>query len=168
MVLVTQTHRDPDPYNRVESPRNKPKLLWSIHLLQSRGECAHGDTKAPSRKSHGRTGRQHLKSHTGFCSHSSSQSGKHVNPKPEVLRESESCSAVSDSLQPHGLYTPLDSPGPNTGVGSISLLQGIFPTQESNPGLPHCRWILDQMSHKGSLKLHEISRCRRLHHVRAP
>ena len=37
------------------------------------------------------------------------------------------------------------------GVGNLSLLQGIFPTQESNPGLPHCRQILDQLSHKGSL-----------------
>ena len=33
-----------------------------------------------------------------------------------------------------------NSPGQNTGVGSLSLLQGIFPTQESNPGIPHCRY----------------------------
>ena len=39
----------------------------------------------------------------------------------------------------------------NTGVGSISLLQGIFPTQESNQGLLHCRWILYQLSYQGSL-----------------
>ena len=38
------------------------------------------------------------------------------------------------------------------GVGSLSLLQGIFPTQGENPGLPHCRWILYQLSHKGSPK----------------
>ena len=50
--------------------------------------------------------------------------------------ESESHSAVSDSLQPHGLYRPWNSPGQNTGVGSLFLLQGIFPTQGSNPGLP--------------------------------
>ena len=55
-----------------------------------------------------------------------------------------------DSLQPHGLYRPWNSPGQNTGVGSLSLLQGIFPTQGSNPGLPHRRWILYQLSHKGS------------------
>ena len=42
------------------------------------------------------------------------------------------------------------SPGQNTGVGSLSLLQGIFSTQRSNPGLPHCRRILYQLSHKGS------------------
>ena len=58
---------------------------------------------------------------------------------------SESRSLVSNSLQPHGLY---DFPGQNTGVGSLSLLQGIFPTQGSNPGLPHRRRILYQLSHK--------------------
>ena len=63
---------------------------------------------------------------------------------------SESCSVVSDSLQPHGLYSPWDSPGQNTGMGSWSLLQGIFPTQRSNPGLLPCRRILYQLSHKGS------------------
>ena len=45
--------------------------------------------------------------------------------------ESESHSVVSDSLKPHGLYSPWNSPGQNTGVGSLSLLQGIFPTQVS-------------------------------------
>ena len=68
--------------------------------------------------------------------------------RPENERESHS--AVSDSLWPRGLYSPWDSPGQNTGVGSLSLLQGIFPTQESNPGLPHCRQILYQLSYKGS------------------
>ena len=48
------------------------------------------------------------------------------------------------------LYSPWNSPDQNTGVGSLSLLQGIFSTQGSNPGLPHCRWILYQLSHKGS------------------
>ena len=47
-------------------------------------------------------------------------------------------------------YSPWDSPGQNTGLDSFSFLQGIFPTQGSNPGLPHCRWILYQLSHKGS------------------
>ena len=64
--------------------------------------------------------------------------------------ESESRSVMSNSFRPHGLYSPWDSPGQNTGVGSLSLLQGIFPTQGSNPGLPHCRWILHQLSHRGS------------------
>ena len=45
------------------------------------------------------------------------------------------CSVVSNSLQPHGLYSPWISPGENTGVGSLSQSQGIFPIQGSNPGL---------------------------------
>ena len=57
---------------------------------------------------------------------------------------------MSDSLQPHGLYSPWNSLGQNTGVGSCSLLQGIFPTQGLNPGLPHCGRILYQLSHQGS------------------
>ena len=44
----------------------------------------------------------------------------------------------------------MNSPGQNTGVGSLSLFQGIFPTQGLNPGLPHCRWFLHQLSHNGS------------------
>ena len=61
--------------------------------------------------------------------------------------ESESRSVLSDSLQPHGLQParllcPWKSPGKKTGEGSLSLLQGIFPTQGSNPGLLHCRRIL--------------------------
>ena len=66
--------------------------------------------------------------------------------------ERESCSLVSNSLQPHGLYNPWNSPGQNTGVGSLSLLQGIFLTQGLNPGLPHHTWILYQLSHKGKPK----------------
>ena len=64
--------------------------------------------------------------------------------------KSESHSVVSDSLPLHGLYSPWNSPGQNIRVGSCSLLQGMFPTQGSNPGLPHCRWILYQLSHQGS------------------
>ena len=57
---------------------------------------------------------------------------------------------MSNSLRPHELYSPWNSLGQNTGMGSICLLQEIFPTQGSNPGLPHCRQILYQLSHKGS------------------
>ena len=75
--------------------------------------------------------------------------------KKQTFSLSKSCSVVSDSSRPHGLYSPWNSPGQNTGVGSLSLHQGIFPTQGSNPGLPHCRQILCQLilyqlSHKGS------------------
>ena len=50
------------------------------------------------------------------------------------VEESESHSVVSNSLRPHALYSPWNSLGQTTGVGSHSLLQGIFPTQGSNPG----------------------------------
>ena len=65
--------------------------------------------------------------------------------------ESESNSVMFDPSRPRRLYSPWNSPGQNTGVGSLSLLQGIFPTHGSNPGLPYCRQILYQLSHKGSL-----------------
>ena len=64
--------------------------------------------------------------------------------------KSENSSVVSDYLRPHALYSPWNSPGQNTRVGSLSLLQGVFPTQGSNTGLLHCRRILYQLSHKGS------------------
>ena len=65
------------------------------------------------------------------------------------LTESESCSVVSDSLHTYTwIYSPWNSPGQNTGVGSLFLLQGIL--EGSNPSLPHCRRILYQLSHKGS------------------
>ena len=59
-------------------------------------------------------------------------------------------SVMSNFLQPYGLYSPWNSPGQNTGVGSLSLLQGIFPTQGSNPGLLYYRRNLYQLSHEGS------------------
>ena len=58
-----------------------------------------------------------------------------------------SCSVMSDSL-PARLLCPWDSPGKNTGVGCHCLLQGMFPTQGSNPGLPHCGQILYYLSHQ--------------------
>ena len=57
---------------------------------------------------------------------------------------------MSDCLQPHGRYSPWNSLGQNTGVGSLSLLQQIFLTQDLNQGLLHCRQILYQLSHQES------------------
>ena len=64
------------------------------------------------------------------------------------ITQSEIRLVVSDSLRP-------DSPGQNTRVGSLSFLQGIFPTHGSNPRLPHCRRILYQLSHNGNPKILE-------------
>ena len=72
----------------------------------------------------------------------------------EIHCESEGCSAVSDSTIPWTIQS-MDFSRPEYGVGSPSLLQGIFPTQGSNPGLPHCRQILYQLSHKGSPRILE-------------
>ena len=66
---------------------------------------------------------------------------------------SERHSVVSDSLPPHGLNSPWNSPGQNTGVGSCCLLHGIFPTQGSNPGLQHCRHILTSWATRESLSI---------------
>ena len=62
----------------------------------------------------------------------------------------ESHSAVSDSLQPHVLYSARHSPGQNTGLGGHSFLQGIFLIQVPNPGLLHYKRIPYQLSHQGS------------------
>ena len=53
-------------------------------------------------------------------------------------------------------HSPWNSPGQNPAVGSLSLLQGIFPTQGLNPGLPHCRQILYQL-HRGSPEPFEVA-----------
>ena len=83
-------------------------------------------------------------------------SGSLESPIKRVGRAVLSCSVVSDSVTPWTVWSPPgssvlgDSPGKNTGVSSLSLLQGIFLTQGSNPGLLHCRQILYHMSHQGS------------------
>ena len=82
---------------------------------------------------------------------------KAVYYHPAYLTQSEvkwsevkwNCLVMSDSLRSHGLHSPWNSPGQNTGVGSLSLLQWIFLTQESNQGLLHCRLILYQLSYEG-------------------
>ena len=82
--------------------------------------------------------------------------GRFFTTEPPGKSENESHSVVSESLQPHGLYSPWNSPSQNTRVGSLSLLQEVFPTQGSNPGLLHCRWILYQLSHKGNPRILEL------------
>ena len=64
------------------------------------------------------------------------------------MKVASSCMTLCDPVD----QSPWDSPGKNTGVGSLSLLQGIFPTQGSDPGLPHGRRILYQLRHQGGLE----------------
>ena len=61
--------------------------------------------------------------------------------------------------EPFRLLGPWDSPGKNSGVGCHALIQGIFPTQGSNPVLPHCKQILHQLSHQRT-PLYKIRICR--------
>ena len=69
-----------------------------------------------------------------------------------TVKLAQSCPTFCDphGLQPTMLLRPWDSPGKNTGVGCHFLLQAIFPTQGSNPGLPRCRQTLYHLSHQGS------------------
>ena len=62
------------------------------------------------------------------------------------------CPTLCDPMDcsPPGSSVHGDSAGKNTGVGPHAFLQGIFTTQESNPGLPHCRWVLYHLSHQES------------------
>ena len=68
-----------------------------------------------------------------------------------VCLVTQSCLTLCDPMgcSPPGFSVHRDSPGKNTGVGCHALLQGIFPTQGSNPGLPYCRWILCYLSYQG-------------------
>ena len=60
------------------------------------------------------------------------------------VKVAQSCPTLCNPME----YSPWNFPGQNTGVGSLSLLQWIFPTQESNQGLPHCRQVLFQLSYQ--------------------
>ena len=75
-----------------------------------------------------------------------------MRPLADILESrkvSASHSVVSDTLQPPGLYSPWNSLGQFTRVDNPSPLQGIFPSQGLNPGLPQCRQILYQLSYQG-------------------
>ena len=90
-------------------------------------------------------------------SQASVQHGPGPDPHPDlplncVVEVTQSCPALCDPVDwsPTGSSCPWDSPSKNTGVGSHSLLQGIFLIQRLNPGLLHCRQILYHLSHQGS------------------
>ena len=69
--------------------------------------------------------------------------GRARRPRAPQVKVPQSC--LTPCNPP--LYSPWNSPSQNTGVSSLSLLQGIFPIQGSNTGLPHCGWIAYQLSH---------------------
>ena len=63
-----------------------------------------------------------------------------------------------DTLHLHRRYSPWNSPGQNNGGGSLSLLQGIFPIQESTQGLLHCRRFLYQLCYHRSPAIEQASK----------
>ena len=150
VVLITRSGRSPGEengyslqYSCLEKPMDRGAWqVWSIGLQRIEYDCsdldAHiGDVDVLF---------PHIWNVKSFPSSSLSYN--------VLLRmKSESCSVVSDSLQLHGLYSPWNSPGQNTRVGNLALLQGIFPTQGSNQGLMHCRQILYQLSHLTQISL---------------
>ena len=72
------------------------------------------------------------------------------NPLKVKVKVAQSCLTLCNPMD-----CPWNPPGQNTGVGTLSLLQGFLPTQGSNLGLPHCRWILYQLRHNGSPRIQE-------------
>ena len=89
-----------------------------------------------------------------ICSWEDTHFWNEVYPDNNSMKWSEvkvSHPVVSVFWRLHGLYGPRNSLGRNTGVGSLSLLPGIFPTQGLNPGLPHCRQIVYQLNHNNSI-----------------
>ena len=72
-----------------------------------------------------------------------------LNNSTSKVKVAQSCQTVCDPMD-CVCQAPWNSPGKNTGVGSHSLLQGIFSTQGWKPGLLHCRWILYHLTHQGS------------------
>ena len=88
-----------------------------------------------------------------------SQGPGRADPNVHVYLVAQSCLTLCDPMNMDcnlpGSSVHGDSPGKNTGVGCYTLLQGIFPTQGSNPGLPHCRRILYHLSHQRSPRILE-------------
>ena len=117
---------------------NLPKVTQAWILTPGQCECT-----CFSRQELGRGGKNNLS-----CENLLDSNPGHERLEWEILilfgseSESECHSVMSDSLRSPGVYRLWNSPGQNTGVGSLSLLHGIFPTQESNQGLLHCRRIL--------------------------
>ena len=111
------------------SPWRRKELNMTEPLCTHTGWETHSRPKVHSTGSH----RVFLQQHPGGRSHSSTTPQQYI--MKTWWKQSERHSVVSDSLQLRGLYSPWNSPGQNTGVGSLSLLQGIFQTQGLNPGL---------------------------------
>ena len=121
-------------------------------LLLKRGSTTGKAEEMPQKRTKAYLQKSELSHEWLNCSNNMETRDQHTaERKMKVKSESVNHSVVSDSLRPHG-QTPwsLKFPSKHTGVGSHSLLQGISWTQGSNPGLLHCRQILDCLNHQGS------------------
>ena len=83
------------------------------------------------------------------------QSTSNLTNLKSFCSANESDSVILTLCDPMDYTSPLNSPGQNTGMGSLSLLLGIFPMQGLNPGLPHCREVPNQLNHKGNPRVLE-------------
>ena len=92
-----------------------------------------------------------------FWNHGCCNIGVYIQVSVELCLVTQSCPTLCNLMDcsPPGSSVHGDCPGKNTGVGCHALLQGIFPTQGSNPGLPHCKQILYHLSHQGSPRILE-------------
>ena len=136
-----------------------PKLLTMVTAAMKLKDACSLEKSCDKPRQHIKKQRHHF-AEKGLYSPSFGLSSSHVWMWELDYKKGWKCYSFShvDSLRPHGLYgswNSWNSPGQNTGVGSLSLLQGIFPTQGWNPGLPHCRQILYQLSHKKSPRILE-------------
>ena len=126
------------------------KMTWEKRVRQWRSLTDSSWTKGSKWTS----AQQWIKGSSEHCQRSSRTSvhpdalqREHTRVKKVKVTVAQLCPVLCD---PHALCSPWDSPGQKTGVDGLSLLQGIFPTLGSKPGLPPCRQILYQLSHKGS------------------
>ena len=150
---VSQESRNPHCYVKLKFlPFRRLGKHWPSNLEANSARIPSGSQVVNPSSYWGETGHTFLILTQGLFSTISQTFNRNILcSKNYMLGESEIRSVVSDSLPPHALYSSWNSPGQNTGGGSLSPLQGIFPTQGSSVGLPHCRWILYQLSQQGSL-----------------
>ena len=126
----------------LENPwAEKPGELQSIELQSKEGESESHSVVSNSLGPYGLLQSMVFSRPEYWSGYPFSSPGNLLNPGIE-------CRSLT--LQVDSLPAEPQGKSKNTGVGSLSLLQGIFPTQEFNWGLPHCRWILLQLSYQES------------------
>ena len=131
----------------MEGSENHPHGIWKSHFYPHRIPRRAGNYTLPSHS----------------CSQETTPwSGQLENiPRLCLCLVTQSCLTLCDPMDcsPPGSSVHGDSPGKTTRVGCHVLLQGIFPTQGLNPGLPRCRWTLYHLNHKRNTRIPECLAC---------